>query len=64
MKTNAGRIDRIAHYPGSMVLLGLTLTSNIGLWGWLGLVPWPQVSLAGAQFSAGTPVQRSAKACW
>jgi hypothetical protein len=39
MKTNVGGIDRMARITLGIVLLGLTLTGNIGLWGWLGLVP-------------------------
>ena len=39
MKTNVGGIDRIARITLGFVLVGLTVTSNIGLWGWLGLVP-------------------------
>ena len=39
MKLNVGGIDRIARIAIGLVLIGLTLTGNIGLWGWLGLVP-------------------------
>lgn len=39
MKLNVGGIDRIARIAIGMVLIGLTLTGSIGLWGWLGLVP-------------------------
>jgi len=39
MKTNVGGIDRIARITLGIVLLGLTATGNIGVWGWLGLVP-------------------------
>jgi hypothetical protein len=39
MKTNVGGIDRIIRIVLGLVLIGLTLTGNIGVWGWLGVVP-------------------------
>jgi len=39
MKTNVGGIDRIARIVVGLVLLGLTLSGTIGMWGWLGIVP-------------------------
>ena len=39
MKSNVGGIDRIARIVLGLVLLGLTLTGTIGVWGWLGVVP-------------------------
>ena len=39
MKTNVGRIDRLARIAVGLVLLGLTVTGAIGPWGWLGVVP-------------------------
>lgn len=39
MKLNVGGIDRIARILIGLVLIGLTLTGNIGVWGWLGVVP-------------------------
>lgn len=39
MTLNVGGIDRIARIAIGLILIGLTLTSNIGLWGWLGIVP-------------------------
>jgi Protein of unknown function (DUF2892) len=38
MKTNVGGIDRILRLVLGLVLIGLTLTGTIGVWGWLGLV--------------------------
>jgi hypothetical protein len=38
MKTNAGTIDRALRALLGIVLLALTLTGTIGLWGWLGVV--------------------------
>jgi hypothetical protein len=38
MKTNAGGIDRILRLVLGVVLIGLTLSGTIGVWGWLGLV--------------------------
>ncbi len=39
MKLNVGGMDRIARIAIGVVLIGLTLTGNIGAWGWLGVVP-------------------------
>lgn len=39
MKLNVGGIDRIARIAIGLVLIGLTLTGTIGVWGWLGVVP-------------------------
>ena len=39
MKSNSGGIDRILRIVAGLVLLGLTLTGNIGVWGWVGIVP-------------------------
>jgi hypothetical protein len=32
-------MDRIARIIGGIVLLALTLTGTIGVWGWVGIVP-------------------------
>lgn len=39
MKTNEGGIDRILRIVAGLALIGLTLNGNIGVWGWLGVVP-------------------------
>ncbi|GAB3661610.1 YgaP family membrane protein [Ramlibacter alkalitolerans] len=39
MKTNVGSIDRIVRILVGLALIGLTLAGQIGLWGWLGVVP-------------------------
>lgn len=39
MKLNVGGIDRIARIVLGLVLIGLTVTGTIGVWGWLGVVP-------------------------
>ena len=39
MKLNVGGIDRILRIVVGLVLIGLTLTGTIGVWGWLGVVP-------------------------
>jgi hypothetical protein len=39
MTSNVGGIDRILRIVLGLVLIGLTLTGNIGVWGWLGIVP-------------------------
>lgn len=38
-KTNVGGIDRIARILAGLVLLALTLTGTLGVWGWIGVVP-------------------------
>jgi hypothetical protein len=39
MTSNVGGLDRIARILVGLVLLALTLTGTIGMWGWIGLVP-------------------------
>jgi hypothetical protein len=39
LKTNVGSIDRIVRILVGLALIGLTLAGQIGLWGWLGVVP-------------------------
>jgi len=39
MKGNMGSIDRALRIIVGLVLVVLTLTGTIGLWGWLGVVP-------------------------
>ena len=38
MKRNAGTIDRALRALLGIVLIALTLTGTIGLWGWVGAV--------------------------
>ena len=40
MKLNVGGIDRVLRVIAGLVLIGLTLSGTIGVWGWLGVVPW------------------------
>lgn len=39
MKANVGTIDRGARIAAGLVLIILSLTGLIGVWGWIGLVP-------------------------
>jgi Protein of unknown function (DUF2892) len=39
MKTNEGGLDRMLRIIVGLVLIALTLTGTIGLWGWIGLLP-------------------------
>ena len=39
MKTNVGTTDRIIRATAGVVLIGLTLSGVIGMWGWIGVVP-------------------------
>ena len=39
MKTNEGSIDRSVPILAGLVLIALTLSGTIGVWGWIGVVP-------------------------
>lgn len=39
MKANVGTIDRVLCILVGVLLIALSLTGIIGLWGWIGLVP-------------------------
>ena len=39
MKCNEGTIDRSLRVIAGLVLVGLAATGNIGIWGWIGVVP-------------------------
>ncbi|GGE34677.1 membrane protein [Halopseudomonas oceani] len=39
MKANVGTIDRVLRILVGVLLIALTLTGTIGLWGWIGVVP-------------------------
>ncbi|MDM8348713.1 DUF2892 domain-containing protein [Pseudomonas sp. sp1636] len=39
MKTNVGTLDRSLRIAAGLILLGLSLSGAIGLWGWIGVVP-------------------------
>jgi hypothetical protein len=39
MKTNEGSIDRTLRIVAGLILVALTLTGTIGMWGWIGVVP-------------------------
>jgi len=39
MKVNVGGLDRAIRVIVGLVLIGLTLTGTIGVWGWLGVLP-------------------------
>ena len=39
MKANVGTIDRALRVIVGLALIGLTLNGNIGVWGWIGIVP-------------------------
>jgi len=39
MKSNEGAIDRALRIVVGLVLIGLTLSGTIGVWGWIGVVP-------------------------
>lgn len=39
MKANVGGIDRALRIVVGLVLVGLTLAGQIGVWGYLGLIP-------------------------
>jgi Protein of unknown function (DUF2892) len=39
MTTNAGSVDRALRVIAGLVLIALTFTGAIGVWGWIGVVP-------------------------
>ena len=39
MNMNVGGADRILRIVAGVILIGLTLTGTIGVWGWIGVVP-------------------------
>ncbi|MDX1916188.1 MAG: DUF2892 domain-containing protein [Methylophilus sp.] len=39
MQKNIGSVERMIRILVGVILLGLTLTHQIGGWGWIGLVP-------------------------
>ena len=39
MKTNEGGLDRTLRILVGLVLVALTLSGTIGIWGWIGVVP-------------------------
>jgi hypothetical protein len=39
MKLNVGGIDRGLRIVVGLVLIGLTVAGQIGVWGWIGVVP-------------------------
>lgn len=39
MTTNEGGVDRILRIIVGAVLIGLTLAGQIGVWGWIGVLP-------------------------
>ena len=39
MTSNIGGIERIARIVIGLVLVAMAATGQVGLWGWLGLVP-------------------------
>lgn len=39
MKSNVGGIDRILRIVIGAVLVALTATGQVGVWGWIGLLP-------------------------
>jgi hypothetical protein len=39
MKVNVGGVDRILRIAVGMILIGLTLAGQIGVWGWFGVMP-------------------------
>jgi hypothetical protein len=39
MKVNVGMVDKVVRIIAGLVLIGLTLTGTIGVWGWIGVIP-------------------------
>lgn len=39
MDKNVGNIDKVLRIVAGALLIGLTLSGVIGMWGWIGVVP-------------------------
>jgi len=39
MKMNVGGVDRMMRIMAGLALIGLTLAGQLGVWGWIGVVP-------------------------
>lgn len=39
MKTNVGTVDRVLRILVGLGLIALVASGNIGVWGWIGVVP-------------------------
>ena len=39
MNKNIGGVERVVRVVGGLVLVGLAATGQIGVWGWIGLLP-------------------------
>jgi hypothetical protein len=39
MQKNAGSLDRLARIVIGIVLIALATTHQVGLWGWIGVIP-------------------------
>lgn len=39
MKANVGTLDRSLRIAAGLILIALSLSGVIGLWGWIGVVP-------------------------
>lgn len=39
MQANVGSLDRIARIVGGVALIALAATGQVGVWGWIGVVP-------------------------
>ena len=55
MKTNEGTIDRAVRVLAGLVLIALTLTGTIGIWGWIGLATRKLIMCPAWRCSAATP---------
>ena len=67
MTTNTGTLDRIARVVAGLVLVGLTLAGTIGVWGWIGLVPYsaaavPRSAMGSVSPKASTSLSRASAA--
>lgn len=38
MKINVGSADRVLRIVAGLILIGLTITGTIGVWGWVGVI--------------------------
>jgi hypothetical protein len=40
MQANVGTIDRVLRIIVGLILIGLAATGRIGVWGWIGILPF------------------------
>ena len=50
MKCNVGGIDRVLRIVVGLVLVGLAASNEVGVWGWIGIIPLATGLLSSARY--------------